>query len=168
MDRWVGCPPTALGVKGAGLKLREGGEPAHDATVTMSPFWNCPTLWHHDFGCLHLAFCLPAGIYLGFRLGGGGGGGVWGECLPGARLARYFSIKYPDFSPRFTLSLRSPPSRPRWTAHLPSKARCKKAIAVNSTTPNVICIVLNKKHWSHKCGCQYIQHNNALHTHHKL
>ena len=31
-----------------------------------------------------------------------------GECLPGARLARYFSIYYPDFSPRFTLSWRSP------------------------------------------------------------
>ena len=26
----------------------------------------------------------------------------WGECLPGARPARYFSINYPDFSPRFT------------------------------------------------------------------
>ena len=31
-----------------------------------------------------------------------------------------------------------------------------KAIAVNSTTPNVICIVLNEQHWSHKSGCQYI------------
>ena len=40
-------------------------------------------------------------------------------------------------------------------------ARC-----VNSTTQNVICIVLNKQHWSHKYGCQYIQHNSALHTHH--
>ena len=38
--------------------------------------------------------------------------------------ARYFSIKYPDFSPRFTLSWRSSPSRPRCTAHLPYKARC--------------------------------------------
>ena len=26
-----------------------------------------------------------------------------GECLPGARPARYLSINYPDFSPRFTL-----------------------------------------------------------------
>ena len=26
-----------------------------------------------------------------------------GECLPGARPARYFSINYPNFSPRFTL-----------------------------------------------------------------
>ena len=43
-----------------------------------------------------------------------------------------------------------------------------KAIAVNSTTPNVICIVLNKQHWSHKCGCQYIQYNSAPDTHHKL
>ena len=43
-----------------------------------------------------------------------------GEWLPGALL----SINYPDFSPRFTLSWRSPPSRPRCTAHLPYKARC--------------------------------------------
>ena len=48
-----------------------------------------------------------------------------GECLPGARPARYFCINYPDFSPRFTLPWRSPPSRPRCTAHLPYKARCK-------------------------------------------
>ena len=27
---------------------------------------------------------------------------AWGECLPGARPARYLSIGYPDFSPRFT------------------------------------------------------------------
>ena len=47
-----------------------------------------------------------------------------GECLPGARPARYLSINYPDFSPRFTLSWRSPPSRPYCTAHLPYKARC--------------------------------------------
>ena len=32
-----------------------------------------------------------------------------GECLPGARPARYFCINYPDFSPRFTLPWRSPP-----------------------------------------------------------
>ena len=31
----------------------------------------------------------------------GGGGG----CLPGAHPARYFSINYPDFNPRSTLSL---------------------------------------------------------------
>ena len=47
-----------------------------------------------------------------------------GEHLPGARPARYFSINYPNFSPIFTLSWRSPPSRPHWTAHLPYKARC--------------------------------------------
>ena len=48
-----------------------------------------------------------------------------GECLPGARLTRYFSINYPDFSPRFTLPWRSPLSRPHCTAHLPYKARCE-------------------------------------------
>ena len=47
-----------------------------------------------------------------------------GECLLGARPARCFSINYPNFSPRFTLSWRSPPSRPLWTAHLPYKASC--------------------------------------------
>ena len=47
-----------------------------------------------------------------------------GECLPGACLARYFSINYPHFSPRFTLSWIRPPSRPRCIAHLPYKARC--------------------------------------------
>ena len=43
-----------------------------------------------------------------------------------------------------------------------------KAISVNSATPTVICIVLHKQHWSHKCGCQYIQYNSAPYTHHKL
>ena len=28
-----------------------------------------------------------------------------------------------------------------------------------STTPTVICSVINKQHWSHKCGCQYIHYN---------
>ena len=54
-----------------------------------------------------------------------GGPDTLGECLPGARPARYFSINYPDFSPRYTLPWRSPPSRPHCTAHLPYKARCK-------------------------------------------
>ena len=39
-------------------------------------------------------------------------------------LVRYFSINYLDFSPRFTLSWRTPPSRPRCSAHLPYTARC--------------------------------------------
>ena len=39
---------------------------------------------------------------------------------------------------------------------------------MNSATPTVICIVLNKQHWSHKCGCQYVQYNSAPYTHHKL
>ena len=46
-----------------------------------------------------------------------------GKCLPGARPARYFSINYPDFGPRYTLSWKSPLSRPHCTAHLPYKAR---------------------------------------------
>ena len=47
---------------------------------------------------------------------------LWGNVCP----ARYFCINYPDFSPRFTLPWRSPPSRPHCTAHLPyNVARCK-------------------------------------------
>ena len=46
------------------------------------------------------------------------------ECLPDARPVRYFSINYPNFIPRFTLSWRSLPSGPRCTTHLPYKARC--------------------------------------------
>ena len=45
---------------------------------------------------------------------------LWGDVCP----VRYFSFNYPDFSPRFTLSWISPPSRPRCIAHLPYKARC--------------------------------------------
>ena len=48
VSRQVVCPPIGLVVKGAGSKSASGGEPAHDATVRMSPFWNCPTRWHHD------------------------------------------------------------------------------------------------------------------------
>ena len=36
----------------------------------------------------------------------------WGECLPGARLARYLCIKYLISSPKAILTLGSPPSRP--------------------------------------------------------
>ena len=47
-------------------------------------------------------------------------GGMFARRAPGVHLAHYFSINYPNFSPRFTLSWRSPPSRP----HLPDKAPC--------------------------------------------
>ena len=61
---------------------------------------------------------------------------------------------------------------PKWTTlHCTPSLQStlhNKAGSVNSTTPNVICIVLNKQHWSHKCGCQYIQCNSAPYTHHKL
>ena len=43
-----------------------------------------------------------------------------------------------------------------------------KAGSVTSTTPAVICSVIDKQHWSHKCGCQYIHYNSAPYTHHKL
>ena len=51
MDRWVGSHPLGWGLKGDGFKkIARAGEPAHDATVTISAFWSCPTHWHHDFG----------------------------------------------------------------------------------------------------------------------
>ena len=53
------------------------------------------------------------------------------------------------------------------TPSLQSKLQ-NKAGSVNSTTPTVICSVINKQHWSHKCGCQYIHYNSAPYTHHKL
>ena len=34
----------------------------------MFPFWNCPSLWHHDCGGWRLTFCRPT------RRGGAGGG----------------------------------------------------------------------------------------------
>ena len=39
---------------------------------------------------------------------------------------------------------------------------------MHSTIPTVICSVINKQHWSHKCGCKYINYNSAPYTHHKL
>ena len=42
------CPEDSLGgaelgVKGIGSRLARGGEPSHDATATISPFWNGPS-----------------------------------------------------------------------------------------------------------------------------
>ena len=50
VDGGAGCPHVGLGVKGAGSRIASGGEPARSATVTMSPFLNCSTRRHHDFG----------------------------------------------------------------------------------------------------------------------
>ena len=71
MDGGIGCPPTGLGVKGAGSEIARGGEPAHDATVTMSPFWKCPHRWHHDFGGWRLAFASRRAHISVFDWGGG-------------------------------------------------------------------------------------------------
>ena len=59
--------PLGLGLKGPGSDMARGGEPAHDATVTMSPFRNRSTRWRHDSWGRCLAFGLPTG-------GNGGGG----------------------------------------------------------------------------------------------
>ena len=56
-----GCvSPVGLGV----------GEPAHDATMAMSPVWNFPSP-HAPAGSMTLGTdCLPAGTYLGAERGG--------------------------------------------------------------------------------------------------
>ena len=38
MEGWAGCPPLGRGMKGTDSKIARGGLPAHDTTVTMSPF----------------------------------------------------------------------------------------------------------------------------------
>ena len=85
-----------------------------------------------------------------------------------ARHVRQFSINYPDFNPRFTLLWISPPSRPHCTAPSLQSTLQNKAGCVNLTTPTVICSVIHKQHWSHKCGCQYIHYNSAPYTHHNF
>ena len=50
MDRKFGCPFVKLWVEGAGSDIARGGEPAHDATVTMYPFRNCLTPSHRNGG----------------------------------------------------------------------------------------------------------------------
>ena len=59
LNVWIGGL-AGLGLKGAGSKIARGGEPAHDATVTVSPFWNCPT---------HCITTLPRGGWGGVLLG---------------------------------------------------------------------------------------------------
>ena len=51
------------------------------------PIWSCCTCGSHDFVGWRLAFCLTAGTYLGFRLGGG--------FRAGAR--RQFWVRMPSF-----------------------------------------------------------------------
>ena len=44
-----------VGVKRVGSKIARGGEPTHDATVTMYPFWNCPLRGNMILEDWHLA-----------------------------------------------------------------------------------------------------------------
>ena len=86
-----------VGSEGSGLKkIAKGEEPARLPVTTVETYF----------------YCVREGQLFHYS--------QRGNVCP----ACYFSINYPDFSPRFTLSWRSPPSRPRWTAHLPYKARC--------------------------------------------
>ena len=108
---WVGCPPVGLGVKGAGLKVAQGAAPAHDATVTMSPLWNCPTRWRHALGgwCRH--FASPRGQTSVSDPKSGEGEGVF-HCLQERNQSR------PTFSPR-TMPPSPPEARGPSTEHIP-------------------------------------------------
>ena len=81
MDRWAGCPPIGLGVKGMGSKTVRGGERIHDATMTMPQMWDCPSRWHQLWG-LASGILPPYGLFSrfpphghisGFLTGEGGG-----------------------------------------------------------------------------------------------
>ena len=58
-------------------------------------------MWHGQMGShfvQEVDFCIAP--YFFSLLGTGG---MFARCAPGARPARYLSINYPDFNPRFTL-----------------------------------------------------------------
>ena len=79
----AGCPPVRSRVKRAGPKVATGGQEAHGATVTASPFRTCPTRRYHGFGGWHFA-SLRAYISVFEREGGssrdlGRGGGGSGK-----------------------------------------------------------------------------------------
>ena len=108
---------TALMHMGAGCRVRV-------SSAFPTPFWPSPfyevrqTDQRARLGLLTRRSAVLARLW-------GAGAVLKGECLPGARPERYFSINYPDFSPRFTPSWRSPPPpRSHCTAHLPYTARC--------------------------------------------
>ena len=112
-------PGQAIGGPRVGMKGRSVGGPSLVCNVNLAtqPFRICLPL-----ACIQMVLQMMdpgwmGNLILAIR-----------RCPKGnvcpARPARYFSVNHPGFSPRFTLSWRSPPSRPRWTAHLPDKARC--------------------------------------------
>ena len=69
-----------------------------------------PVAWH-QYRYLHLTSQLRNTLPMG-------------ECLPGTCPARYLCIKYLISSPKFFLTLGSPPSRLHWTANLLRKTPC--------------------------------------------
>ena len=77
------------------------------------------------------------------------------ECL---RLEQRMCVFGGMFARRATFLSTIPTSAPNLPSHGETLQNTlhNKAISVNSAPPTVICIVLNKQHWSHKCGCQYI------------
>ena len=76
---------------------------------------------------------------------------LWGNVCPARARRATFLLTIPTLAPDL-LSHGEAPQVDHVGLHtFPTKQLHNKAIAVNSTTPNVICIVLNKQHWSHKC-----------------
>ena len=77
----------------------------------------------------------------------GGGGGVW--------RVRYFCINYPELNPGFTL----PRGAPKSAGVDRKPSLCNVCITH---------VLANKQFVPHKCGHQYIHHNYAPGTYHKL
>ena len=117
---WVVLQGICTGAPGI---LRCGAESAPRIPGTSHSLWYESSQWSRT--CCPLPPPLPSFVRRAQDAERACSAATMGECLPGARPARYFSINYPDFSPRFTLPWRSPPSRPHCTAHLPYKVRCK-------------------------------------------
>ena len=78
------------------------------------------------------------------------------ECLPGARLARYFCINCPDFNPGFTVPQRRPPKHSGMSCNPALQSTLHKTKIANSTSTTVTCHVANKQCYPHKCEGQYI------------
>ena len=76
MVRRVGCPPSGLRVKASSI-IAGAGEHAHDASVTISPFWNCPT----GIVTLEAGILPPRGHISRVSTGRRGGGSLEGVCF---------------------------------------------------------------------------------------
>ena len=104
------------------------------------------------------------GLTRGLSTTGGFFGRMFVRPMPGALHFYLLSQLQPQIYP----PIEKPPKSTRLhcTPSLQSMLHTK-AVVVNSTTVTIICIVLDKQHWTHKRRCQYIQYNSAVSTDHK-